>query len=92
MTERVTRSLDFATGEVSEQRTRTTASSPGERWRGLRASAAEQLSGEVLGELLAVACDGCGLLVRVERPELPVGWVTNERGEFCPACVSGGDR
>lgn len=33
-------------------------------------------------------CDRCGREVRVdfENPQLPPGWVADERGDFCPAC------
>ena len=72
MSERTTRKLDFATGEVTEQRTRTTAESLQERWRGLIDSTREQ-AGDVLAGFLGVACDGCGMVAQVERPELPAG-------------------
>jgi hypothetical protein len=38
-----------------------------------------------------VICDGCGKVVEVDygKPELPVGWVTWETGEFCAECVKG---
>jgi hypothetical protein len=38
--------------------------------------------------VLAVTCDGCGDVTRIDyhAPELPPGWVTGEYGEFCPHC------
>lgn len=33
-----------------------------------------------------VKCDGCGIRVAVDRPELPEGWLTRPGGEFCQQC------
>lgn len=36
---------------------------------------------------LMMVCDGCGLHVQVDKPELPEGWTSQGNGDdFCEAC------
>jgi len=54
-----------------------------ERFAGIRARG----DGAELA-FMAVRCDGCGLMVNVEEPKLPEGWITCELGELCPDCCA----
>lgn len=85
MSEREWLKVDFATGAVTLSRTSTTAESVEERFEGLKAEAEEQMPGAAVS-VMSVRCDGCQRVVVVEKPELPEGWTTCERGEFCPEC------
>ena len=83
--ERRTVKLDRRTGKVTSRSARTSAETFEERFAGIMAEAEEQM-GEPGIQTLSVMCDGCGWRQVVEQPELPAGWTTNERGEFCPNC------
>lgn len=84
--ERRSTKLDFRTGKVTSRSARTSAETVEERFAGVMAEAEEQMGETPIVQVLSVMCDGCGWRQVVERPELPAGWTTNERGEFCPNC------
>jgi hypothetical protein len=90
MSERVTRFLDFATGEITElSRETVPAASVAERFEGLILSALGERRDE-MQPVYAVACDGCGFIQQVDEPGLPEGWAINDHGEFCPDCQDRG--
>lgn len=87
MSERVTRRLHFLTGDVTEDRRQVPdGRTLQERFQDLIATTREQMGDPILACALGVRCDGCDQIVTVVTPTLPAGWVTNERGEFCPDC------
>jgi hypothetical protein len=93
VSERVIKILDLRTGDVSEQWTETTAEGIKERVEGLRASAREMMEDPIIQETMTFICDGCGarrpltLEEFIHLPDMPDGWTTNERGEFCGDCA-----
>lgn len=87
MGQRIFHKLTLVSNAVS---TEVEETAPGrtiaERWDELLQENLKRLPGKPMVTVYAVLCDGCGLRVEVERPELPEGWISDERGELCPTC------
>lgn len=95
MGERRILSVDFRTGgvEVAFRTGNMSHELPfEERMANLHAEAAEHLpgSGEILDEIMRIACDHCGVIVNLDpaAPRMPPGWKTVAAlGDLCPSCA-----
>jgi hypothetical protein len=59
-----------------------------ERVAEISAQAEEQLPGPAQKRAALLRCDVCGVSVEipVEGAELPDGWVSKPKGDYCPEC------
>lgn len=90
MSERILRTYDLTGRLTGETRVVTELEGLDERWAAMEATALEQMEGPALGKFYRVACNGCGAGQTLDGPVLPDDWCTNERGEFCAACIATG--
>jgi hypothetical protein len=78
--------VDYASGTaLGESKIVDDGETIEERFASLKAEVEERAPGPGI-HMLSVRCDGCGIVEDVDEPKLPSGWISNERGEFCPSC------
>lgn len=85
MGEQTIRVLDFKTGQITETQRVVADATVEERFQRLMAATVE-VAGELIAGMMAVRCDGCNAIAEVDRPQLPDGWTSDQRGDLCPSC------